>query len=229
VAAGRTLFRQGLAALIAGADGLALAGEAADADEARRVAARELPDLIVLDAELPCHEGGCDVVACLRATCGHTAIVVLGEADRAAASEEQAESALREERAHALRQGAAAYLPARADAGELVRLLYTLAAGTLCADSAAADPNSDGAGERAPDAIAGSRADAAGPGRHRITDRERAIVVMIAQGLCNKEIAHRLAISTQTVKNHISRLLEKLELADRTQLAVYGVEHHFEF
>jgi DNA-binding NarL/FixJ family response regulator len=52
---------------------------------------------------------------------------------------------------------------------------------------------------------------------------------MIAQGLCNKEVAHRLGIGTQTVKNHVSHLLEKLALADRTQLAVYAVEHNFEF
>src|SRR5205823_4997519 len=59
-----------------------------------------------------------------------------------------------------------------------------------------------------------------------VTERERAVIGLIAQGLCNKEIAQRLNISTQTVKNHVSRLLEKLDCADRTQLAVYALEHH---
>jgi DNA-binding NarL/FixJ family response regulator len=219
VAAGRALFRQGLAALIGAAVGFAVVGEAADADEARRLAVRERPELIVLDTELPCVDGGCDLIACLRAVCERSAIVVLGEADRAANSEEEGESALRAEREHALLQGATAYLPARADAGELLRLLTTLAATLACA---VAEPGAQAEG--------GTQArQAAVNGSGRITEREQTIIVLIAQGLCNKEVAHRLGISTQTVKNHVSRLLEKLALADRTQLAVYAVEHKFEF
>ncbi len=219
IAAGRTLFRQGLTALICSYPGFHVVGGAADADEARRFAVRERPDLILLDIELPCTEGGCDIVACLRAACAHTAIVVLGEADRTAGSEEEAESALREERAHAMMQGAAAYLPARADAGEMRRLLTAVAATVTKSD---ASPGSLPTVDSQPRS-------ASGPRINPITEREREIIVMIAQGLCNKEVAHRLCISTQTVKNHVSRLLEKLALADRTQLAVYAVEHHFDF
>ena len=219
VAAGRTLFRQGLVAMIAAAPGFTVVGDAADADEARRAAVRERPDLIVLDTELPCPDGGCDLVACLRAVCDRMAIVVLGEADRTAGSDSDGDSALRAEREHALLQGATAYLPARADAGELLRLLTAVAATLPHAASASDSPT---------DAPASARA-TNGPGSPRITEREQSIVAMIAQGLCNKEVAHRLGISTQTVKNHVSRLLEKLALADRTQLAVYAVEHKFEF
>src|SRR5437588_686435 len=125
----------------------------------------------------------------------------------------------RAERAHVLGQGATAYLPARADAGELLRLLAAVAETHGCRD--------DDARAQA-DAGAPARQGAAG-GSSRITEREQTIIVMIAQGRCNKEVAHRLGISTQTVKNHVSRLLEKLALADRTQLAVYAIEHNFEF
>lgn len=59
-----------------------------------------------------------------------------------------------------------------------------------------------------------------------ITPREREILQMLVEGLSNKEIAQRLALRTQTVKNHVSRLLNKLCLVGRTQLAVYALKHH---
>ncbi len=217
IAAERTLFRQGLVALV-GADQLfVVVGEASDPDEARRTAEREHPELIVLDSDLTRAEGGCEIVSRLRAACPAAAIVVLGEADRTSSPEAAAEEALRSERAQARGQGADAYLPARADRSELLRVLSAATATKKCADD-------DGhAASNIPHWPVRSGH------RHRITEREQAIVALIAQGLCNKEVAHRLGISTGTVKNHVSHLLEKLALADRTQLAVYAVEHHFEF
>jgi DNA-binding NarL/FixJ family response regulator len=58
-----------------------------------------------------------------------------------------------------------------------------------------------------------------------ITERDQAVMVLIAQGLSNKEIASRLGISLQTVKIHVSNMLKRLELADRTQLVVYALTH----
>jgi DNA-binding NarL/FixJ family response regulator len=216
VAAGRTLFRQGLVALIASHVEFHVVSEAADGVEARRLTARELPDLILLDSELPNADGPCAIVTCLRAMAPRAAIVVLGEADKLAGSEAEAESALRAERSAALSQGAVAFLPARADSSELLRLLIAAAATRACTDDEGDAAAPLGVAER-------------NGGRRRITEREQSIIAMIAQGLCNKEVAHRLGISTQTVKNHVSRLLEKLALADRTQLAVYAIEHKFEF
>lgn len=64
-----------------------------------------------------------------------------------------------------------------------------------------------------------------GANQPRITEREQEILTLITSGLSNKEIAHRLAIQTQTVKNHVSKLLEKLKMDDRVQLAVYNIDH----
>jgi DNA-binding NarL/FixJ family response regulator len=219
VAAARTLFRQGLVALIAARPEFAIVGEAAGADEARRLAVREQPDLFVLDSEIQQGDSASDVVAGLRASCPRVAIVVIGEADLTADSEAEADSALRSERARVLQQGAVAYLPARADSSELLRLLTAAAAAIGCNESGEGDAAETGP---LPQMVHGS-------GRHKITEREQAIIAMVAQGMCNKEVAHRLGIGTQTVKNHVSHLLEKLALADRTQLAVYAVEHNFEF
>jgi type III pantothenate kinase len=71
-------------------------------------------------------------------------------------------------------------------------------------------------------------ADPASKGRPTITDRERAILGLISTGRSNKEIAHQLGIQMQTVKNHVSRLLEKLHMEDRVQLAVYSLDHHID-
>jgi DNA-binding NarL/FixJ family response regulator len=216
VAAERTLFRQGLAALIDGYADFVVVGEGASADEARRITLHERPDIIVLDSALLRAEGACDLVMCLRADCPHAGIVVIGEADLAAESEEEAEIALREERSQVLQKGALAYIPARVDQSELLRTLSHVTATLRDEQSpAAAHAHDAGIGNGSP--------------RHKITERERAVIAMVAQGMCNKEVAHRLGISTQTVKNHVSHLLDKLALADRTQLAVYAVEHHFEF
>lgn len=59
-----------------------------------------------------------------------------------------------------------------------------------------------------------------------LTDRELAIIKRVGEGKTNKEIAEELFISVGTVKNHISAILQKLELRDRTQLAIFAVKHH---
>jgi len=216
VAAERTLFRQGLAALIDGYADFVVVAESANADEARRMTTHAHPDMIVLDSDLLRAEGACDLIMCLRADCPHAGIVVIGEADLAARTEGEAEIALRDERSLVMQKGAMAYLPARADQSELLRTLSHVSAILQDEDCPIAGHSHEaGNGNGSP--------------RHKITERERAVIAMVAQGLCNKEVAHRLGISTQTVKNHVSHLLDKLALADRTQLAVYAVEHHFKF
>ncbi|MCT2536682.1 response regulator transcription factor [Aquibacillus koreensis] len=62
---------------------------------------------------------------------------------------------------------------------------------------------------------------------HHLTPRELDILKRIGEGRSNKEIAEELALSVGTVKNHISQLLDKLDLRDRTQLAIYAIRNHF--
>src|SRR5690348_5586387 len=106
VAAERTLFRQGLVALVESHAEYAVVGEGANADETRRIAAHECPDVILLDSELIEAESPVDLVMVLRAQCPNAAIVVIGEADLAAGSETEADSALKEERTRVLQEGA---------------------------------------------------------------------------------------------------------------------------
>lgn len=65
-------------------------------------------------------------------------------------------------------------------------------------------------------------------GKNQFTKREKEIIGCIIQGYKNKEIAHELHLSEGTVRNYISKLLEKLQLKDRTQLAVYAVKNQLE-
>lgn len=65
-------------------------------------------------------------------------------------------------------------------------------------------------------------------GKNHFTKREKEIIGYIIQGYKNKEIAHELHLSEGTVRNYISKLLEKLQLKDRTQLAVYAVKNQLE-
>jgi DNA-binding NarL/FixJ family response regulator len=218
IALSQTLFRQGLAALIGSDTDFEICGEAGDADETRRVCSRVHPELILLEAGFLNKGNECGTVACLRAACPEAAIVIIGGLGSDAQSEEETENELRMEKARALQQGAAAYLSAGVDQLELLRVLKTIAATLHCEEE-----------EGAESARTVSKPTVTGHGRHSVTEREKTIITLIAQGMCNKEVAHRLGISTQTVKNHVSHLLEKLALADRTQLAVYAIEHHFEF
>lgn len=227
IAEGRTLFRQGLAALLRTAPDFEITGEAANAEEARRACARLQPHLVLLDSALPGagHPDGPKILPGIRACCPNSLTVVIGEADGRAEDDPAGRNA-EAERCRALLQGAAAYLPATVDQTELLRVLrQVLSAPVETLPAAAYRHHQDGAdwsgeqnGECRETVCRGVKC----------TEREKDIIALIAQGLCNKEISYRLGISTQTVKNHVSHLLEKLNLADRTQLAVYAIEHRFQ-
>jgi len=215
IAEGRTLFRQGLAALLCAEPDLVVVGEAGNNAEARQVCARLMPDVILLDASLPNTEGGdcLEAIPPLRVCCPESVILVIGEAGVIAnASENEAERAAQTERRRALQMGAAACVRVVADHGELVRIIRELAARRALAIKDLPEP------EGTPDSTETGL-------RHPLSERERMILALLTQGLCNKEIAHRLGIRPQTVKNHISHLFDKLDLADRVQLAVYALKN----
>jgi two-component system response regulator DegU len=63
-------------------------------------------------------------------------------------------------------------------------------------------------------------------GENRLTAREREVLMLIAEGMINKEIASKLYISEKTVKNHVSNIFKKLNVSDRTQAAIYAIKHN---
>jgi two-component system nitrate/nitrite response regulator NarL len=213
IADSRTLFRQGLAALLV-AGGVEVVGEAADGDDLLRACRHCKPHVIVLAANMLQPSGEPNAIEQARACCPEASVLVIGEAGAAPIwdGDSTLEAREREERAAALARGADAYLSASVENGVLLRAVRWLADG----DGEEAH-TSDDAELRLLVPLTGMTC--------AVTDRERAILALISHGMSNKEIAHRLGIHTQTVKNHVSHLLEKLAFADRTQLAVYAVEN----
>lgn len=209
VAEERSLFRQGIGALIrliqpdlCGADpSYDVVGEAGSLETLRMVCARVSPDLVVMSARLAgAASDWSRVVACLQDDARRVSVILLGEEPNEIGAA----------RRLAAQAGAVAYLPVTVEREELARALRFAVTGPP--------------GGEEPSPPLHRRAGAS----HPITERERAIIHLVTHGLCNKEIACRLGIGAQTVKNHVSHLLEKLALADRTQLAVYALEHGLE-
>ena len=193
------VVRQGLQVLLSVQDDIEVAGEAADGEQAVAMVAELDPDVILLDLKLP----GGDGVAVLRQ---------LGEAGRRTRALVLTSAVDRNLVARAMQAGAAGFLYKDVDPDALVRALrsvhdgHTLlgpeAAGTLL-NSAAAAPAVRGIGA--------------------LTGREREVLAQIADGRSNREIARLLRVSEKTVKTHVSSVLAKLGVADRTQAALLAV------
>ncbi len=196
------VVRQGLRVLLEVHDGIDVTGEAADGEEALAQAAALIPDVILLDLKLP----GMDGIAVLRALRDRgvaSRILVLTSGN------DPAQVGL------ALRSGASGFLYKDVDPDALIRAIRAVNDGnTLLAPAAA--------GSLVPSSWAC-------PGRPAgwgaLTAREREVLAEIARGLSNREIARRLHVSEKTVKTHVSSVLAKLGVQDRTQAAVYAVRN----
>ncbi|MFI6158453.1 response regulator [Micromonospora haikouensis] len=190
------VFRLGMTALLASTPGLEVVGEAADADEAVRVADLTRPQVIIMDLHLG---GGRSGVEATREIVGRhpgTGVLVVTMLD-----DDDSVFA-------ALRAGARGYLLKGAAPGEVDRAVRAVANGEVLLGPVVAS--------RAIGFLAGGRASGPAP-FPELTDREREVLDLVAQGLSNLVIARRLTLSPKTVRNHLSNVLGKLQVADRSQ------------
>jgi DNA-binding NarL/FixJ family response regulator len=189
------VVRQGLSVLLSVHDDMSVAGEAADGDEALRLAADLHPDVILLDLKLPVLDG----IAVLRRLPERAprtrALVLTSAADRA-------------EAAVAMQAGAAGFLYKDVDPDALVRAIRSVHDGHTLLAAEVADLVSPRSGPR---------------GMESLTARERQVLALLADGRSNREIARSLGVTEKTVKTHVSSVLAKLGVADRTQAAVLAV------
>lgn len=194
------LIREGIASLLDLQEGIAVVGMAADGKDAVAQAIELRPDLVLMDVRMP-ELDGVAAVAVLRRTAPDCRVVMLSTFD----DEEYV--------VPALRAGAAGYLLKDLPAAELADAVRLAHSGVATLGAAAADR------------ISAALSAAADPTPGVLTARETEVLRLIALGATNREIATRLYLSEGTVKNHISRILARLHLRDRTQAALYGRDH----
>lgn len=205
------LFRQGLRRVLELEDDLSIECEASDGQQALDQARDTKPQVVLMDINLPTMNG-LQVTRELTATRSDVAVIIL----TAYHDDEQM--------LHALRAGASAYFPKDVDPQELVRAIHEAAKSNYVVnDTVLAKPQVATwlLNQFEQMAVAGDD----GPefAFQPLSTREMEILKCITRGQSNKEIARLLGISRQTVKNHMTSILRKLAVNDRTQAAVYAL------
>ena len=196
------LFRRGLMALFAAEPGLQIVGEAADAGEALRLAARTGPDVILLDNHLP-GVRGVDAIRNLREAAPGARVLMLTVSDDSA------------DLAAALRAGASGYLLKTCETAELVGAIRRAQHGHVIIGAEMGTKLADAMNPPDGTAVPADAATDSGP----LTPRERQIATAIANGASNKVIGRDLGIAETTVKVHVQSILRKLGLSSRVQIA----------
>lgn len=198
------VVRIGLAALLDGQPGLQVVAQAESGDEAVRLARRYRPDVVVMDIRMP---NGSGIDACRTITAemeGMPVIMLTSHADSEALFD-------------AIDAGASGYVLKRIGTTELIDAVRTVAAG-----GSLLDPTMT---RRVLDRLRNaSRVEEAGA-FSELTDQERRVLAIVADGASNREIAERMGLAEKTVRNYVSSILAKLTLASRSQAAAYAIRN----
>ncbi|WP_433727892.1 response regulator [Actinoplanes sp. CA-051413] len=188
------MFRYGLVSAIAGNAEIEIVGEAAGGRELLALVDDAQPDVVITDLTMP----GMDGAAATRAILArHPTIKVL-----VLTMHDENQSLI-----GALRAGARGYLLKGADRTEITRAILAVAAGESVYGT--------GVAHRISDFFIGADQDRTATVFPELTDRERQVLKLLAEGRGNHEIARRLALSEKTVRNHVSAILSKLHVSDR--------------
>ncbi|MFE1590900.1 response regulator [Streptomyces sp. NPDC059402] len=195
------VVRRGLRTFLEVQDDIEVVGEAADGAEGVDRAQELKPDVILMDVKMPGMDG-VDALRRLRELDNHARVLVV--------------TSFTEQRTvvPALRAGAAGYVYKDVDPDALAGAIRSVHAGHILLQPEVAG------------ALLSQEENGSGPGRAgSLTEREREVLGLIADGRSNREIARALVLSEKTVKTHVSNILMKLDLADRTQAALWAVRH----
>jgi len=208
------LFRQGLIDVLETDASLSVVGEAADGETAFAKACEQRPDIVLMDVNLP-NANGLQVTRRILGEMPSTRVIILTGYDDA------------EQVFHALRLGAAAYCAKDVPPEMLLNTVHAVHNGNYVVQGRQMTAEEVAAWvEQRVGRYITYPADA--PATEALTPlspREMEILELVTRGASNKEIAFRLNISQQTVKNHMTAILRMLRVADRTQAAVYALRH----
>lgn len=207
------LFREGLRNVVESEPDMEVLGEALSGDEGLAMVKKEAPDVVLLDINLP-RMNGIQVTRQILSERLDVAVVLLTAYDDV------------EQVLHAFRAGAMAYCSKDVEAGKLVDVVRQVARGFYVVG----DQVYDKAGleqwlERGVETVRRPHLEGEVEAYTPLSPREMEILQHVTRGLSNKEIAVKLGISHQTVKNHMTSILHKLDVQDRTQAAVYALRH----
>jgi two-component system response regulator DevR len=199
------VVRQGLVSLLDRRSGFEVVAQAGSVAESIALAARHEPDLVIMDIRLP---DGSGIEACreIRAARPETRVIML-------TSYPDEEAVL-----SAIIAGASGYLLKQIRGRDLVSALEAVGRGESLLDSAVTEKVL----ERVRRVASGSATDDLA----ELTAQERKILLLVAEGMTNKEIAGEVFLSDKTVKNFVSRILSKLNLQRRTQAAAFVAKRH---
>ncbi len=201
------MARRGLRAMLSAADWVEVVGEGDSCESGVKLAEELQPDMVLLDIRMP----GVDGLACLeriKARLPRIAVVIVTLYDD------------RRYVLEAIRRGAAGYLLKDATTAEVIQTLHNVTNGQLAVEpqllreALATRDEAKPAGESAR-----QRAE-----QYALTPREHDVLLLVAEGLTNKEIGGKLSITEDTVKKHVQNIIWKLRAADRTQAAIMALK-----
>jgi NarL family two-component system response regulator LiaR len=194
-----TMVRRGLATFLKVFDDLELAGEAASGEDAIRLCAQVLPDVVLMDMVMSDMDG---------VTATHAIRQHFPEVQVIALTSFKDKELVQD----ALQAGAIGYLLKDVSADALAQAIRAAHAGRATLSPEAAQ------------ALVQSATKPPTPG-HDLTERERDVLVLLVEGLSNRQIADKLVVSPSTIKSHVSHILAKLGVASRTEAAALAVRH----
>ncbi len=197
------LFRRGLAMLLGTETDIDVVAEGAGGQAATEIATQDTPDVMLLDVRMP-RLSGIDACVTIKDSAPEVKVIMLTASDE--------ESDLYE----AIKNGASGYLLKDSSIAEVSQAVRLVAGGQslispMMAAKLLAEFKAISGAERSP------------PRVPRLTDRELEVLNLVAHGLNNREIAERLFISENTVKNHVRNMLEKLQLHSRIEAVMYAI------
>jgi two-component system, NarL family, nitrate/nitrite response regulator NarL len=204
IADDHAIFRDGLRKLLDATDEVEIVGEAANGNECVRMLQKLKPDILLLDLRMP-EKDGLAVLEEVNFDSNPTRVIILtaAEDDR--------------DVVRAMRLGARGIVLKQSASDLLLKSIRKVHEGEIWLDNRMTAEVIDAFKKSAE---AGQRRD-----KPLLSDREREIVQLVAQGFRNREIGEKLFISEQTVKNHLHNIFDKLGVSDRLELALYAIHH----
>lgn len=205
VADDHAIFREGLRKLLEGAGDISVVGEAGNGEETLQLLGKLKPDVLLLDLRMPAKDG-LGVLEEMNGNSTETRVILVTEGEN------------EHDIVRAVRLGARGVVWKQSASSLLLKSIRKVHSGEIWLDNRMTSEVID-AFKKSSDS--GARRE-----KPLLSPREKEIVQLVAQGFRNREIAEKLFISEQTVKNHLHNIFDKLGVSDRLELALYAIHHH---